>query len=35
MGWARDSEDGEFERGFEGASLESLDSLSRELDAEQ
>jgi transcriptional regulator with XRE-family HTH domain len=35
MGWARDSEDGEFERGLEGASLESLDSLSRELDAEQ
>src|SRR5829696_8170214 len=31
MGWARDSEEGE----FEGASLESLDSLSRELDAEQ
>jgi transcriptional regulator with XRE-family HTH domain len=35
MGWARDSEEGEFERGLEGASLESLDSLSRELDAEQ
>ena len=32
MGWARDSED---ERGLEHASLESLDSLSRELDAEQ
>ena len=31
-GWARDSED---EPGLEGASLESLDSLSRELDAEQ
>jgi transcriptional regulator with XRE-family HTH domain len=31
IGWARDSEEGEFER----ASLESLDSLSRELDAEQ
>jgi transcriptional regulator with XRE-family HTH domain len=35
MEWARDSEEGEFERGLEGASLESLDSLSRELDAEQ
>ena len=35
MAWARDSEEGEFERGLEGASLESLDSLSRELDAEQ
>jgi transcriptional regulator with XRE-family HTH domain len=35
MGWARDSEESEFERGLEGASLESLDSLSRELDAEQ
>src|SRR5215204_1659853 len=35
MGWARDSEEREFERGLEGASLESLDSLSRELDAEQ
>jgi transcriptional regulator with XRE-family HTH domain len=35
IGWARDSEEGEFERGLEGASLESLDSLSRELDAEQ
>src|ERR687893_980364 len=35
LGWARDSEEGEFERGLEGASLESLDSLSRELDAEQ
>lgn len=35
MGWARDSEEGEFERGLEGASLESLDSLSLELDAEQ
>src|SRR5918997_63556 len=35
MGWARDSGEGEFERGLEGASLESLDSLSRELDAEQ
>jgi transcriptional regulator with XRE-family HTH domain len=35
LGWARDSEEDEFERGLEGASLESLDSLSRELDAEQ
>src|SRR5215210_3674481 len=35
LGWARDSEEGEFESGLEGASLESLDSLSRELDAEQ
>ena len=35
MGWARDTGEGEFERGLEGASLESLDSLSRELDAEQ
>jgi transcriptional regulator with XRE-family HTH domain len=35
LGWARDSEESEFERGLEGASLESLDSLSRELDAEQ
>jgi transcriptional regulator with XRE-family HTH domain len=35
LGWARESGDGEFERGLEGASLESLDSLSRELDAEQ
>src|SRR5215212_10306405 len=35
MGWARDSGESEFERGLEGASLESLDSLSRELDAEQ
>ena len=35
MGWARESEEGEFERRLEGASLESLESLSRELDAEQ
>src|SRR5918911_4737462 len=35
LGWARGSEEGEFERGLEGASLESLDSLSRELDEEQ
>ena len=33
--WARESEESEFERGLERASLESLDSLSRELDAEQ
>src|SRR5215217_7833086 len=31
-GWARDSEEGEFESGLEGASLESLDSLSHGLD---
>jgi len=31
----RDREEGEFERGLEGASLESLDSLSCELDAKQ
>jgi transcriptional regulator with XRE-family HTH domain len=36
LGWARETGDGEFERGLEGASLESLDSsLSRELDVEQ
>ena len=35
LGWARGSEEGEFESGLEGASLENLDSLSRELDAEQ
>src|SRR5829696_2729204 len=35
LGWARETGEGEFERGLEGASLESLDSLSRELDAEQ
>jgi transcriptional regulator with XRE-family HTH domain len=35
MGWARNSEESEFERGLDGASLASLDSLSRELDAEQ
>ena len=33
--WARDSEEGEFERGLEDASLGSLDSLSRELSVEQ
>ena len=35
LGWARDTGEGEFERGLEGASLESLDSLSRGLDVEQ
>src|SRR5215213_1213859 len=35
LGWARESGEGEFESGLEGASLESLDTLSRELDAEQ
>lgn len=35
LGWARESGEREFERGLEGASVESLDSLSRELDAEQ
>ena len=35
VGWARETGDGEFESGLEGASLENLDSLSRELDAEQ
>src|SRR5215210_8628686 len=35
LGWARDSEEGEFESGLEYASLDSLDSLARELDAEQ
>src|SRR5215211_4867490 len=34
VGWARESGDGEFESGLEGASLESLDSLSRGLDVE-
>jgi transcriptional regulator with XRE-family HTH domain len=29
LGWARDTGEGEFERGLERASLESLDSLSR------
>lgn len=33
--WARGSGESEFERGLEGASLESLDTLSRQLDAEQ
>ena len=33
--WARETGEGEFERGLEGASLKSLDSLSRGLDVEQ
>jgi transcriptional regulator with XRE-family HTH domain len=33
--WARDTGEGEFESGLEGASLESLESLSRGLDVEQ
>ena len=32
--WARETGDGEFERGLEDASLKSLDSLSRGLDVE-
>src|SRR5919112_5754891 len=35
LGWARESREGEFERGLEDASLGSLDALSRGLDAEQ
>jgi len=35
LGWARETGEGEFENGLEGASLESLDSLSRGLDVEQ
>jgi transcriptional regulator with XRE-family HTH domain len=35
VGWARETRNGEFESGLEGASLESLDSLSRGLDVEQ
>jgi transcriptional regulator with XRE-family HTH domain len=35
LGWARETGEGEFESGLEGASLESLDSLSRGLDLEQ
>jgi transcriptional regulator with XRE-family HTH domain len=35
VGWARETGDGEFESGLEGASLESLDSLSRGLEVEQ
>ena len=34
LGWARETGEGEFENGLEGASLESLDSLSRGLDVE-
>ena len=35
VGWARETGDGEFERGLEVASLKGLDSLSRGLDVEQ
>jgi transcriptional regulator with XRE-family HTH domain len=35
LGWARETGEGVFESGLEGASLESLDSLSRGLDVEQ
>jgi transcriptional regulator with XRE-family HTH domain len=35
LGWARETGDGEFERGLEVASLKSLDFLSRGLDVEQ
>src|SRR5918997_3655758 len=35
LGWARESGHGEFEHGLEGASLKSLDFLSRGLDVEQ
>jgi transcriptional regulator with XRE-family HTH domain len=35
LGWARETGEGEFESGLDGASLESLDSLSRRLDVEQ
>jgi transcriptional regulator with XRE-family HTH domain len=35
LGWARETGEGEFERGLEGASLASLDALSGELDDEQ
>src|SRR5918997_1509966 len=34
LGWARETGEGEFESGLDGASLDCLDSLSRELDAE-
>src|SRR5215207_10360343 len=33
--WARETREGEFERGLEGASLKSLDSLYRGLEVEQ
>ena len=35
LGWARETGEGAFESGLEGASLENLDSLSRGLDVEQ
>ena len=35
LGWARETGEGEFESGLEGAPLYSLESLSRELDTEQ
>ena len=35
LGWARETGEGEFERGLERASLESLDSLTHGLDVEQ
>src|ERR671920_185864 len=35
LGWARETGDGEFESGLEGASLKRLDSLSRGLEVEQ
>jgi len=35
LGWARETGESEFESGLEGASLESLDSLSHGLDVEQ
>jgi transcriptional regulator with XRE-family HTH domain len=35
LGWARETGEGEFESGLEGASLKSLDSLSHGLDVEQ
>ena len=35
LGWARETAEGEFERGLEDASLGSLNSLSRELSVEQ
>lgn len=35
LGWAREAGDGEFESGLEGASLDSLDLLSRGLNLEQ
>jgi transcriptional regulator with XRE-family HTH domain len=34
LGWARETGDGEFESGLEGASFKSLDTLSRGLDVE-